>query len=155
MLPQRGVRLMFFCQETQHIDLSKFYRQRCFYASVKYPGGFWIFRTMQSVILVYVHFYLPFTECMDGRFGWNCSTPCQKGFYGHLCRKSCECYAYFCDPVKGCNKSDLFSKSYTPNVKTLSHAHKGLQTKFGKWNCFCSQICAQIFYTFVPYVMTI
>ena len=108
-------------------------------SSILVDFGFSELWTMQSVIFVYVHFYLPFTECMDGRFGWNCSTPCQKGFYGHLCRKSCECDAYFCDPVKGCNKSGLFSKSYTPNVKTLSYEDKVLQTKLGKWNCFCHE----------------
>ena len=95
---------------------------------------------MQNVILVNVHFYLHFTECMDGRFGWNCLTPCQKGFYGHLCRKNCECNPYFCDPVKGCNKSSLFSMSSTLDVKNLSYADKGLQIKLGKWNSLCTII---------------
>ena len=74
------------------------------------------FGSAERMVLVYVHFNLPFTECMDGRFGWNCLTPCQKGFYGHLCRKSCECNVHFCDPVKGCNTSGLFSKSATLDV---------------------------------------
>ncbi|XP_078338198.1 uncharacterized protein LOC111135014 isoform X4 [Crassostrea virginica] len=49
--------------------------------------------------------------CMDGRFGWNCDTPCIKGFYGHLCSKSCECTANSCDPVKGCHTSGLLNIS--------------------------------------------
>ena len=80
---------------------------------------------------------------MDGRFGWNCDTPCIKGFYGHLCSKSCECTANSCDPVKGCHTSGLFSKSSTFEVKNLSYADKRLQTKSDKWICFVLTACTQ------------
>ena len=81
---------------------------------------------------------------MDGRFGWNCDTPCIKGFYGHLCSKSCECTANSCDPVKGCHTSGLLnSKSSTFKVKNLSYADNGLKTKSGKWICFVLTACTQ------------
>ena len=80
---------------------------------------------------------------MDGRFGWNCDTPCIKGFYGHLCSKSCECTANSCDSVKGCHTSGLFSKSSTLDVNNLSYADKRLQTKSDKRVCFVLTACTQ------------
>ncbi|XP_062589431.1 uncharacterized protein LOC134251082 isoform X2 [Saccostrea cucullata] len=38
-----------------------------------------------------------------GTFGQNCSNPCMYGYYGHGCRKRCNCsQKQFCDREKGC-----------------------------------------------------
>ncbi|XP_056008690.1 putative EGF-like and EMI domain-containing protein 1 isoform X2 [Ostrea edulis] len=65
------------------------------------------------------------TECDLGWFGVNCNKSCINGFYGKLCKTSCECETSMCNKTTGCPtlyklKNSQDSISGTPNWSLIA-----------------------------------
>lgn len=53
-------------------------------------------------LILYIWIFSYPAECDLGWFGVNCNKSCINGFYGKLCKTSCECETSMCNKTTGC-----------------------------------------------------